>query len=178
MIEGQARQYVDNFKNQLAQQGIPFDQYMKITNGSEAKMLEDAKEPATRQVRLDLALAAIMKAENIEAGDEDVEAEYKKLAEQFGMDLEMVKKYIQAEQVKDQVLTRKAVAVVVDSAVAVKPEKKKKAAKKAEEEAPGDEEKPKKAAKKAAKKADEETDEEKPKKRKTAKKADKDETEA
>ena len=178
MIEGQARQYVDNFKNQLAQQGIPFDQYMKITNGSEAKMLEDAKEPATRQVRLDLALAAIMKAENIEASDEEVDAEYQKLAEQYGIDLEMVKKYIQAEQVKDQVLTRKAVAVVVDSAVAVKPEKKKKAAKKAEEEAPGDEEKPKKAAKKAAKKADEETDEEKPKKRKTAKKADKDETEA
>ena len=158
MIEGQARQYVDNFKNQLAQQGIPFDQYMKITNGSEAKMLEDAKEPATRQVRLDLALAAIMKAENIEASDEEVDAEYQKLAEQYGIDLEMVKKYIQAEQVKDQVLTRKAVAVVVDSAVAVKPEKKKKAAKKAEEEAPGDEEKPKK--------------------RKTAKKADKDETEA
>ncbi len=156
MIEGQARQYVDNFKNQLAQQGIPFDQYMKITNGSEAKMLEDAKEPATRQVRLDLALAAIMKAENIEASDEEVDAEYQKLAEQYGIDLEMVKKYIQAEQVKDQVLTRKAVAVVVDSAVAVKPEKKKK----------------------AAKKADEETDEEKPKKRKTAKKADKDETEA
>ncbi len=178
MIEGQARQYVDNFKNQLAQQGIPFDQYMKITNGSEAKMLEDAKEPATRQVRLDLALAAIMKAENIEASDEEVDAEYQKLAEQYGIDLEMVKKYIQAEQVKDQVLTRKAVAVVVDSAVAVKPEKKKKAAKKAEEEAPGDEEKPKKAAKKAAKKADEETDEEKPKKRKAAKKADKDETEA
>ena len=141
-------------------------------------MLEDAKEPATRQVRLDLALAAIMKAENIEASDEEVDAEYQKLAEQYGIDLEMVKKYIQAEQVKDQVLTRKAVAVVVDSAVAVKPEKKKKAAKKAEEEAPGDEEKPKKAAKKAAKKADEETDEEKPKKRKTAKKADKDETEA
>lgn len=175
MIEGQARQYVDNFKNQLAQQGIPFDQYMKITNGSEAKMLEDAKEPAVRQVRLDLALAAIMKAENMEASDEEVDAEYQKLAEQYGIDLEMVKKYIQAEQVKDQVMTRKAVAVVVDSAVAVKPEKKKKAAKKAEDGEP-----PKKAAKKTAKKAEEEAseDEEKPKKRKTAKKAETDEPEA
>ena len=53
------------------------------------------------------------------------------------MDLEMVKKYLQADQVKDQLLTQKAVAVVVDSATAIKPEKKtaKKTTKKAEKEA-------------------------------------------
>ena len=51
-----------------------------------------------------------------------MEAEYAKLAEQFGMDLEMVKKYIQADQVKDQICSRKAVEVVVGSATAVKPE--------------------------------------------------------
>ena len=172
MIEGQARQYVDNFKNQLAQQGIAFDQYMKITNGSEAQILADAKEPATRQVRLDLAIAAIIKAENLEASDEDVDAEYQKLAEQYGLDLDMVKKYVQADQVKDQVVTRKAVALVVDSAEALKPEKKKKAAKKAEDEE-ADGEKPKKAARK--KKAEDESGEEKPKK--TAKKAKKAEEE-
>ena len=59
------------------------------------------------------------------------------MAEQYNMDLEMVKKYLQADQVKDQLLTQKAVAVVVDSATAIKPEKKtaKKTAKKAEKEA-------------------------------------------
>ena len=172
MIEGQARQYVDNFKNQLAQQGIAFDQYMKITNGSEAQILADAKEPAARQVRLDLAIAAIIKAENLEASDEDVDAEYQKLAEQYGLDLDMVKKYVQVDQVKDQVVTRKAVALVVDSAEALKPEKKKKAAKKAEDEE-ADGEKPKKAARK--KKSEDESGEEKPKK--TAKKAKKAEEE-
>ena len=49
---------------------------MKMTGMDDAKLLEDAKEPALRQVRLDLALAAIIKAENIEVSDEEVEAEY------------------------------------------------------------------------------------------------------
>ena len=136
MIEAQCRQFLDNFKMQIAQQGIPYDQYMKMTGMDEAKLLEDAKEPATRQVRMDLAMAAIIKAENLEATDEEVEAEFQKMADQYGMDIEMVKKYLQPEQVKDQIVSQKAVAVVVDSAEATKPEKKaakkttKKAAKK------------------------------------------------
>ncbi len=131
MIEGQAHQFLNNFKMQLSQQGIPYDQYMQMTGMSEEKLLEDAKEPATQQVRLDLALAAIIKAENIEVSDEEIEAEFQKMADQYHMELEMVKKYLQAEQVKDQLMTQKAIAVVVDSAVVIKPEKK--AAKKEEE---------------------------------------------
>ena len=124
MVEAQCHQFLDNFKMQIAQQGIPYDQYLKLTGMDEAKLLEDAKEPALRQVKMDLAVAAIIKAENIEASDEDVEAEFQKLADQYSMDLEMVKKYLHADQVKDQIVSRKAVAVVVDSATATKPEKK------------------------------------------------------
>ena len=50
----------------------------KMTGMDEAKLLEEAKEPALRQVQMDLAMAAIIKAENIEATDEDVEAEFAK----------------------------------------------------------------------------------------------------
>ena len=162
MVETQARQFLDNFKMQIAQSGIPYDQYMKMTGMDEGKLLEDAKEPALRQVRMDLAVAAIIKAENLDATDEEVEAEFKKLSEQYSMDIEMVKKYLQADQVKDQIISQKAVAVVVDSATAVKPEKKttKKSAKKAEdsaESADGEEKPAKKSAakKKTTKKAEE-----------------------
>jgi trigger factor len=138
---------------QIAQQGIPYDQYKQMTGIDEAKLLEEAKEPATRQVRLDLALAAIIKAENVDATDEEVEAEFQKMAQQYGMDVEMVKKYLQPEQVKDQVISQKAVAIVVDSATATKPEKKK-ATKKAEKEADGEAKEAKKTAKKTTKKAE------------------------
>ena len=90
----------------------------------------------------------------LEATDEEAEEELKKMAEQYNMDLETVKKYLQVDQVKDQILTRKAVAIVVDSATAVKPEKK--AAKKAEDGEEGEEKKPaKKTTRKSSKKTEE-----------------------
>ena len=168
MVENQARQYLDNFKAQISRQ-FPYEEYKKMTGMDDEKLLADAKEPALRQVKMDLAVAAIIKAENIEASDEDVEAEYKKMAEQFGMDVDMVKKYLVKEQVQDQLLSQKAVAVVVDSATAEKP---KKAAKK-EEAAEAEEKKP---AKKTTKKAEAAGGEEKPKKA-PAKKAAKKEAE-
>lgn len=146
MVENQAHQYLENFKAQISRQ-FPYEEYKKMTGMDDAKLLEEAKEPALRQVKMDLATAAIIKAENIEASDEDVEAEFAKMAEQFGMDVEMVKKYLSKEQVHDQILTQKAVAVVVDSATAEKPAKK--TAKKAET-AEGEEKKPAKKEEKEA----------------------------
>ena len=171
LVESQARRFVDNFKNQIQQQGIPYEQYMQMTGITEAKLLEDAKEPALRQVRMDLALAAIIKEEKIEISDEDVEAEYNTMAAQYGIELENIKKYLPAEQIKDQLSSRKAIELVRDSAVAVeakdeeeeeKPAKKS-AAKKTAKAADGEE----KPAKKAAKAAD---GEEKPAKKPAAKK--------
>ena len=78
--------------------------------------MAEAKGPALRQVLVDLAIAAIVKAENIEVNDEEVEAEYSKLAEMYGMDVEPVKKYVTVGQIKDQLCTKKAVDVVADSA--------------------------------------------------------------
>ena len=171
MVESQAHQYLENFKAQISRQ-FSYEDYKKMTGMDDAKLLEEAKEPALRQVKMDLATAAIIKAENIEASDEDVEAEFAKMAEQFGMDVEMVKKYLSKEQVHDQILTQKAVAVVVDSATAEKPAKK--TAKKAET-AEGEEKKP---AKKTTKKAETAEGEEKPKKAPAKKAAKKEEKEA
>ena len=97
MVENQAHQYLDNFKAQISRQ-FPYEEYKKMTGMDDAKLLEEAKEPALRQVKMDLATAAIIKAENIEASDEDVEAEFAKMAEQFGMDVEMVKKYLASRE--------------------------------------------------------------------------------
>ena len=136
MIETQAKQFIDNFKMQLAQQGIPYDEYLKMTGTEEASLLEEAKEPAMRQVRMDLAMGAIIKTENITASDEEVEAEYQHMAEQYSMDIEMVKKYLNDEQVRDELISRKAIEVVTSSAKAKKARKTtKKTTKKAEKEA-------------------------------------------
>ena len=151
MVELQAERMMEQFKQQLAAQGIPFDQYLQMTGTTEADFRKQADGPAAEQVKMDLAVEAVIKAEGLEATDEDVENELKNVAEKYGMDLETVKKYLRPEDVKEQVIREKAVKVVADSAVAVAP-----AEEKAELEAEGEvvEKKPAKkpAAKKTAKK--------------------------
>ena len=137
MIELQAQQLVDGFKQQLAAQGIPYDQYLKMTGMEEAKIMADAKEPAANQVKMDLAIRAIIKAEGLEVSDEEVETEMKNVADKYGMDLDTVKKYLRSEDVKEQVMREKVIKVVADSAKAVAPEAKEEETK-AEEEGKND----------------------------------------
>ena len=134
MIELQAQQLVDGFKQQLAAQGIPYDQYLKMTGMEEAKIMADAKEPAANQVKMDLAIRAIIKAEGLEVSDEEVETEMKNVADKYGMDLDTVKKYLRTEDVKEQVMREKVIKVVADSAKAVAPAAKEEETKAAEEE--------------------------------------------
>ena len=154
MIEEQCRRFLDEFKQRLQAQGIPYDQYCKMTGMNEEKFMEDGKEPAMRQVRMDLAVNAIIKEENLDATDEEVEKQYTDLAEKYSMDVNELKKYLDPMSVRAQLIRDKAISVVVDSA---KVEKKKAPKKEAEGEAAEGEEKPAKktAAKKTAKKEEE-----------------------
>ena len=143
MVELQAERMMEQFKQQLASQGIPFDQYLQMTGTTEADFRKQADGPAAEQVKMDLAVEAIIKAEGLEASDEDVENEMKSVAEKYGMDLDTVKKYLRPEDVKEQVIREKVVKLVADNAVAVAP---------AEEKAEGEKAEKKPAAKKTAKK--------------------------
>ena len=172
MVDLQAEQMTEGFKQQLAAQGIPFDQYLKMTNTTEADFKSQAYGPAEQQVKMDLAISAIVKAEGLEASDDEVEAEMKKVADKYGMDLDTVKKYLRPEEVKEQVIREKVIKLVADSAVAVAP-----AEALAEEEAEAEAAEEKKPAKKtaakkpAAKKEMADGEEKKPAKKPAAKKA-------
>ena len=165
MVELQAERMMEQFKQQLAAQGIPFDQYLKMTGTTEADFRKQADGPAAEQVKMDLAVEAIIKAEGLEASDEDVENEMKSVAEKYGMDLDTVKKYLRPEDVKEQVIREKVVKLVADNAVAVAP-----AEEKAELEEKGEIVEKKPAKKAAAKKTEGEKAEKKPAAKKTAKK--------
>ena len=121
MIDLQADRMLDGFKQQMASQGIPFEQYLQMTGSTEAEFKAQAYGPAAEQVRMDLAVEAIIKAEGLDASEEEIEAEIKNVSEKYGMDLETVKKFLPAEQVKEQVVREKVIKLVADSAVAVAP---------------------------------------------------------
>ena len=111
------------------------------------------------------AVEAIIKAEGLEASDEDVENEMKSVAEKYGMDLDTVKKYLRPEDVKEQVVREKVMKLVADNAVVVAP-----AEEKAELEAEGEIVEKKPAKKAEGEKTEGEKAEKKPAAKKTAKK--------
>ena len=137
------------------------------------------REQAVSQVKLDLAFEKIAEIEKIEVSAEDIDAEYAKLAEMYGIEVEKIKNLIAEDMLKADLLTEKVMNFVTENAKAVKPGKKpaaKKApAKKAAAKKDGEAEAEKKpAAKKApakkaaAKKDDEAEAEKKPAAKKTA----------
>ena len=134
MIDEQCQRFLEEFKQRLQAQGIPYDQYCKMTGMDEKKFMEDGKEPALRQVRMDLAVNAIIKEENLEASDEEVEKQYTDLAEKYSMDVNELKKYLDETSVRAQIIRDKAVNLVVDSAKVEKKKAPKKTEAKAETE--------------------------------------------
>ena len=121
LVEMQADRMLENFKQQMASQGIAFEQYLQMTGSTEAEFKAQAHGPALEQVRMDLAIEAIIAAEGLEATKEEIEAEIKNVSDKYGMDLETVKKFLPAQQVAEQVIREKVIKLVADSAVAVAP---------------------------------------------------------
>ena len=147
MVAYETDQMVEDMARRVQAQGIPFEQYMAMTGMTIDIVRSQAAAAAMERVRRDLALGAVVAAENIEISDEDLEAEYKRLADEYHMELDQVKAAAPAEDVKKGLALQKAEQVIYDSAKVGKAPAKKTTKKKAEEaegEATEGEEKPKK----------------------------------
>ena len=145
MIDEQLDKHLEQFGYQLQAQGMKLEDYAKMMGGDLNGMRAAMRPMAEQTVRSNILLSEIVHQENIEVSEEEVEEELKKLAEQYGMELEKVKEAVDMEALKADLAGKKAVKLIVDSAVPV--EEKKTA---------------KKTAKKASKKEDAEEAEEAP----------------
>ena len=161
MFDAEAENLVRDYDTRLRMQGLDLSTYIKYTGQTLEQLREQMKPQAERQVKMRLALEEIAKLEKIEVSDEDVEAEYARLAGTYGVDVENVKKQVVSDDIAADLKVQKAVDLVKSSAKitdeAPKAEKKTTAKKSAKKDAEAAEEKPAKKApaKKAAAKADE-----------------------
>ncbi|WP_130868329.1 trigger factor [Intestinimonas massiliensis (ex Afouda et al. 2020)] len=148
MVEFEADNLVNDMAQRIQAQGIPFDQYLAMTGMNMDMMREQAKAAALERVRRDLALNAVVAAENIQISDEELEEEYKRLADQYHMELDKVKEAVAADDIRKELSMKKAEQLIYDSAKVGKAPTKKKTTKKKAEDAEGEaaegEEKPKK----------------------------------
>ena len=133
MIEVEIDRMLEQQAMQLQQYGISMEQYQQMMGVNEAMVRDSARPDALKSIQLRLALAAIAKAEGIEVSDEELEAEFNNLAEQYQIEIEKVKAAIAAEDLKNDLLMQKAQDLVVTSAKAKKKTTRKKKTDEAEE---------------------------------------------
>ena len=133
MIEVQLDHMMDRYAVQLQQYGISMEQYQQMMGVNEAMVRDSARPDALKSIQLRLALGAIAQAEGIEISDEELEAEFNKLAEQYQIEIEKVKAAIAAEDLKNDLLMQKAQDLVVTAAKAKKKTTRKKKTDEAEE---------------------------------------------
>lgn len=118
MIENQLDRIEEDFGYRLAMQGMNLDAYLKMQGMDHNAFRNIFRTQAERQVKIRLALEAVAKLESLEVTEEELEAEFTKLADQNKMDLAKVKELLPAEDLKTDLLCQKANDFIIDNAVA------------------------------------------------------------
>ena len=105
----EAKGQLENFKQQVAQRGIPYDKYLEITGATEESLLENMKNDSNKNLKASFVLQEIARVENVGVTQEDIENEFKAIAEQYKMDLETVKKALgqRVNELANQIYQRK-----------------------------------------------------------------------
>ena len=85
---------MEEFEQRLQMQGMNLELYFQFSGQNEEALRAQMNDDAQNRVRVSLVLEAIGKAENIEVAEEDINAELEKMSEQFGMDVEQIKKHL------------------------------------------------------------------------------------
>lgn len=133
MIEARINESVQDFAYRLQMQGLNLETYVKYMGGDMNAFRDSFREQADKQVKLRLALEKIAADEKITPTDDDIEDEYKKLAENYNTELDNVKAAIPATELVKDIAVRKAFDFIRDNADITEvdtPSEKKPAAKK------------------------------------------------
>ena len=123
LVEAELDNQMERFGYQLQMSGYSMEQYAKMMGGDLSTMRNAFRPAAEKQAKINVTLAKIVETEGITVSDEDLEAEYKAIAEQYSLEVEKIKGMVPVDEIKVSLETRKAVKVIVDSAVAVAPKK-------------------------------------------------------
>ena len=121
LIEAELDNQMERFGYQLQMSGYSMEQYAKMMGGDLNTMRNAFRPAAEKQAKINVTLAKLAEVEGITVSDEEIEAEFASLAEQYQLEVAKVKEMVPMAELTGSLTTRKAVKVVVDSAVAVAP---------------------------------------------------------
>lgn len=131
MLETQIDSMINEFAQRMQMQGLSVNQYMQYTGMTVDNLREQMRSDAETRIRSSLVLERIVKDENIEVSDADVDAKIKEMAEQYKMEVEELEKMMpdsERDSLKREIGIERAIDVILENAVETAAEKKDEAA--------------------------------------------------
>ncbi len=119
MVETQQRQMVEDFAQRIQSQGISMEQYMQITGLDVQTLMAQCKPQAEKSIKSRLVLEAVVKAEGIEASEEDLNEEIQRMADAYKLETEKVLELLGEEgkkQIAEDLCVSKAAQFLVENA--------------------------------------------------------------
>ncbi len=121
LVEMELDNQMERFGYQLQMSGYSMEAYAKMMGGDVNTMRNAFRPAAQKQAKVNVTLAKIIEVEGITVSDEEIEAEYESMAKQYELEIDKIKSMVPVEEIKSSLETRKAVKLIVDSAVPVAP---------------------------------------------------------
>ena len=121
LVEKELDIQMERFGYQLQMSGYSMEQYAKMMGGDVNTMRNAFRPTAEKQAKISVTLEKIAEVENVSVTEEDITEELENMAKQYEMDVEKIKELVPTEELTESLKTRKAVKIIVDSAVAVAP---------------------------------------------------------
>ncbi len=122
MIETQVNSALNDYANNIMQNGISFSDYLKMTGMTVERMRDQLRPETIDRIRASLILEEIAKVENLAATEEDVEEKIEEAAKNYHMKVEDLKKDLpdkEIESLKSQIAMEKAIKLILDNVVEV-----------------------------------------------------------
>lgn len=117
MFEKRTDEMLQEYTYQLKNSGLDLDTYLQYMGQDKDTFRATLRESAEKQVKLSVALTAVIEAEKIEANEEEINDEAVKLGASYGMDAQQVRKAIPDSRLAEDVARNKAVDLIVNTAV-------------------------------------------------------------
>ncbi len=119
MIDTQTRQMAEEYAQRLQMQGLSLEQYFQFTGMNANSFMENLKPQALKRIQCRLVLEAVVKAENIEVSEEELDKEFDTMAQSYRMEKDKLIELVgekEKEQIKMDIAVQKAVDFVRDAA--------------------------------------------------------------
>ena len=117
MVHEEVHRAMDEFLNNMQRQGISPEMYYQLTNSTEADLHKQFEQDAELRVKTNLVIEAIVKAEDLEATEEEIEKEIAELAETYNMPVDQVKRLLTTDMLSHDITMKKAIDLVTSTAV-------------------------------------------------------------